>query len=53
MQYVRSFFFDDGGATAVEYALLVGLIALVIIKGASLTGTNLSTVFGEVGNAPK
>jgi Flp pilus assembly pilin Flp len=53
MQYVRSFFFDDGGATAVEYALLASLIALVIVKAISLTGTKESAVFGEFGNAPK
>jgi Flp pilus assembly pilin Flp len=53
MEYVRSFLFNDGGATAVEYALLASLIALVIVKGVSLTGTKVSIVFGEVGNAPK
>lgn len=33
------------GATAVEYALMVSLIALVIIVAVSLIGTSLSTFF--------
>jgi len=35
----------EGGATAVEYALMVGLIALVIIAAVTLLGTNLSAFF--------
>jgi pilus assembly protein Flp/PilA len=36
------------GATAVEYGLLVALIAAVIIAAVSLLGTRLSTVFTGV-----
>ena len=36
---------DETGATAVEYALMVMLIALVIIAAVTLLGTNLSTFF--------
>lgn len=39
----------DRGATAVEYGLMVGLIAIVIIVGVSLLGTNLQTLFNNVG----
>jgi Flp pilus assembly pilin Flp len=46
MSSARSFFYDDAGATAVEYALLFGLIALIIIKGAMVTGIKASAVFG-------
>lgn len=53
MKHIRRFIHDNGGATAIEYALLAGLIALVIIKGVSIAGTKVSTVFGEVGNALK
>lgn len=35
----------DGGATAVEYALMIGFIALVIIAAVTLLGTNLSGFF--------
>ena len=40
----------DRGATATEYALLVGLIALVIIGGVTLFGTNLQTFFSSLGS---
>jgi len=39
---------DDEGATAVEYGLMVALIALIIIAGASLLGTNLNALFSEI-----
>jgi pilus assembly protein Flp/PilA len=42
---------DDRGATAVEYGLLVALIALVIIGGVVLLGGNLSKVFNNVANS--
>ncbi len=35
----------DRGATAVEYGLLVGLIAIVMIAGVALLGTKLSDLF--------
>jgi len=40
---------SDEGATAVEYGLMVALIAVVIIAGVSLIGTNLNTMFTNVG----
>jgi pilus assembly protein Flp/PilA len=40
----------ERGATATEYALLVGLIALVIIAGVTLFGTNLNTFFSTLGS---
>ena len=39
---------DDRGATAVEYGLMVALIAAVIIGGVALIGTNLDGMFREV-----
>lgn len=38
----------EKGATATEYALLVGLIALVIVAGVTLFGTNLQTFFSSL-----
>jgi len=48
--YVRlqSWKASDVGATAVEYGLMVALIAVVIIAGVTLVGTNLNTLFGGV-----
>ena len=46
---------DDTGATAVEYGLMVGLIAVAIIVAVTLLGTNLTGLFngvaGDVGDA--
>ncbi len=41
----------DRGATAVEYGLLVALIAVVIIVAVTLLGTRLSAIFRGVGNS--
>jgi pilus assembly protein Flp/PilA len=38
----------DRGATAVEYGLLVALIAVAIVTVVITLGTNLSTMFGSV-----
>jgi pilus assembly protein Flp/PilA len=40
----------DRGATAVEYGLLVGLIALVIIVVVTTLGTKLAAIFTGVNN---
>jgi pilus assembly protein Flp/PilA len=39
---------QDRGATAVEYGLLVGLIAVVIIVGVTLLGTKLLAMFNTI-----
>ncbi|MGZ4677162.1 MAG: Flp family type IVb pilin [Acidimicrobiia bacterium] len=39
---------DERGAAAVEYALLVTLIAVAIIVAAGLLGTNISKMFDTV-----
>jgi pilus assembly protein Flp/PilA len=39
---------DDRGASAVEYGLLVFLIALVIIGAVTLLGSTLSSIFHGV-----
>ena len=38
----------SAGVTAVEYGLLVGLIAVVIIATLSALGSNISTVFSRI-----
>ena len=39
---------SDRGATAVEYGLMVALIAVVIIVAVTLLGTNLKSLFNNV-----
>jgi len=43
----------EEGATMAEYALLVGLIALVAIVGVALVGTALSGTFSNIANKVK
>jgi|tagenome__1003787_1003787.scaffolds.fasta_scaffold18273934_1 pilus assembly protein Flp/PilA len=38
----------DRGATAVEYGLLVGLIAVVIILAVTALGTQLKVLFNDI-----
>ena len=39
---------DDGGATAIEYALIAALIAVAAIAAFSLVGTDLSNTFSSI-----
>jgi pilus assembly protein Flp/PilA len=39
---------SEKGATATEYALLVGLIAIALVAAVTLFGTNLSLFFGRI-----
>jgi pilus assembly protein Flp/PilA len=39
---------DEKGATAVEYGLMVGLIAVVIITAVTTLGTDLSALFDKI-----
>jgi pilus assembly protein Flp/PilA len=43
--YSRASLRADGGATAVEYGLMVGLIALVIAGAVALVGTQVQGLF--------
>ena len=42
---------EEKGATAVEYGLMVGLIAVVIIAAVVLLGNKLNGLFTAIGNA--
>lgn len=44
---------DERGATAVEYGLLVALIAVAIILAVTLLGDNLSGLFKGVADSVK
>lgn len=48
LKYIATFVRNEEGASAVEYGLLVALIAAVIIIAVTAIGTNLSTKFTEV-----
>jgi len=41
---------DQSGATAIEYGLIAGLIAVVIIAAIKTVGSNLSNKFNVIAN---
>jgi pilus assembly protein Flp/PilA len=45
MQKAMAFIRDEEGASAIEYALLVALIGLVMAVGATTLGTKISAMF--------
>ena len=45
LQKFLSFLRDEEGASAIEYALLVALIALAITAGATTLGTKINAMF--------
>ena len=47
-QSMKSFAAAEEGATAIEYALLASLIAVVIIASVTAIGTHLQNTFNEV-----
>jgi pilus assembly protein Flp/PilA len=48
MSLIGRFVRDEGGITAIEYALMGGLIALALIVGATALGTQLNIAFDTV-----
>jgi pilus assembly protein Flp/PilA len=53
MRYLKSFFNDEAGATAIEYALIASLIAIALVTILTNLGTQLSAEFSEVSSALK
>jgi len=45
MERIKNFFKDESGASAVEYGLLVSLIAVAIIVAVTTLGTKLGATF--------
>ena len=50
-QFMRRLIADQSGATAIEYGLIVALIAVVIISAVTTLGTNLNTSLSKAGSA--
>jgi pilus assembly protein Flp/PilA len=51
MSHIKALIRDEEGATMVEYGLLVALIALVALGAVQIVGSNLSTLFTNVGSS--
>jgi pilus assembly protein Flp/PilA len=50
-KFVGRFLASETGATAIEYGLIVALIAVVIIGAVTAVGTNLKTKFNTVASS--
>ncbi len=50
-KFAARFAQDESGATAIEYGLIVALIAVVIIGAVTTLGTNLNTSLSKAGSA--
>jgi len=51
MKKLMKFFKDEDGATAVEYGIMVALIAAVIILAVTFVGEETEQAFNEVATA--
>jgi pilus assembly protein Flp/PilA len=45
MEWIKKFLVEESGASSVEYALFLALIALAIVGAVSTLGKNISTIF--------
>lgn len=48
MELIKRFLKEEEGVTAIEYGLIAALIAVMIIVGAGLVGTNLNELFNTI-----
>ena len=46
-RFISRFCQDETGATAIEYGLIVALVAVIIITGVTALGTKLNATFGK------
>ena len=51
--FVSKFFDDESGATAIEYGLIAGLIAVVIVGALTTVGPSLSAKFTTISDKLK
>lgn len=53
VKFVKRFWKEEEGVTAIEYGLIAALIAVVIIGSVSAVGNELVLVFNGIANALK
>ena len=51
MCLVKKFYQNEEGATAIEYGLIAGILAVSIVAGASLIGNTINNTFNTLGTA--
>jgi pilus assembly protein Flp/PilA len=45
---IKRFLMEEDGVTAIEYGLIAGLVAVVIIIALTTVGSGLNSIFGTV-----
>jgi pilus assembly protein Flp/PilA len=53
IRLLRTFFYDDSAATAIEYALIAAGISIVIVASVNAIGSALNTKFTSISTALK
>jgi pilus assembly protein Flp/PilA len=48
LKKILNFLKDEEGVTAIEYALIAVLVAIALVGGATLLGTNINGRFDQV-----
>lgn len=51
LKKVQNFLINEEGASAVEYGLIVGLIAIIIVVAVRAAGVSLSGLFDRISTA--
>jgi pilus assembly protein Flp/PilA len=49
MRFINRFFQDESGSNALEYGLIVALVSLTVVAGATTAGNALGTMFTTLG----
>ncbi|CUH63677.1 Flp pilus assembly protein, pilin Flp [Thalassovita gelatinovora] len=50
-KFLTKFAKEESGATAIEYALIAGLISVVLITALTTLGTDLTSTFTTISNS--
>ena len=49
MRFINRFLQDESGSNALEYGLIVALVSLAVVAGATTAGTALGAMFTALG----
>ena len=48
--FVTRFFRDESGSNALEYGMIVALVSLAVVAGATVAGTAMGNMFSAIGS---